>query len=87
MTCIALELKICFLCRSLSLDFILMITFCGINTPDTVSSNMQPKYVTFECCLICIFLQVMFSFGTFILRLEAITLLCTKTLGKLIYPF
>ena len=33
---------------------------------------MQPKYVTFECCFICIFLKLIFSFGTFfILRLEA----------------
>ena len=33
---------------------------------------MQMKYMSFEFCLICILLSVMFSFGTFIiLRLEA----------------
>ena len=33
---------------------------------------MQTKYMSFEFCLICILLSVMFSFGTFfILHLEA----------------
>ena len=36
------------------------------------ASNIQPTYVAFECCLICIFLSVMFSFGAFfILHVEA----------------
>ena len=61
-----------FLSRNLSLEFILLITFRAIDSPDIVSSNIQPKYVTFECCFICIFLYLIFSFGTlFILRLEA----------------
>ena len=61
-----------FLCRNLSLAFILLITFSATDSPDIVLSNIQPKYVTFECCFICIFLYLIFSFGTlFILRLEA----------------
>ena len=31
--------------------FISLITFRAIYSPDIVSANMQPKYVTFECCL------------------------------------
>ena len=61
-----------FLCRNLSLVFILLITFRAIVSPDIGSFNIQPKYVTFECCFICIFFYLIFSFGTlFILRLEA----------------
>ena len=61
-----------FLWRNLSLEIILLITFRAIDSPDTVSSNIQPKDVTFECYFICIFLYLIFSFGTlFILRLEA----------------
>ena len=70
-TCVALDLKIFFLCRNLSLEFILLITFRVIDSSDIVSSNIQPKYVAFGCCFICIFLLLTFSFGTlFILRLE-----------------
>ena len=40
------------LCRNLSLLLILFITFKAIASPDKVSSNSQPEYVTFEYCLI-----------------------------------
>ena len=33
--------------RNLSLEFILLIIFKAIDSPDTVSSNMQPNYMTF----------------------------------------
>ena len=50
----------------------MFITFRAIDSFEIVSSEMQPEYVTFEYCLICIFLELMFSFGTFfILCLEA----------------
>ena len=61
-----------FLCRNLSLEFILWITFRTTDSADIVSSNMHPNYVTFKYCLICMFLWVLFSFGTlFISFLEA----------------
>ena len=61
-----------FLCENLSLEFIVLITFRAIVTRDIVSCNIRPKYVTFDFGLICIFLQVMFSFETFfILNWEA----------------
>ena len=50
--------------RNLNLEFILLITFRAIDSPDIVSFNIQPKYVTFECCFICIFFYLIFSFGT-----------------------
>ena len=40
------------LCRNLSLLLILFITFKAIASPDKVSSNSQPEYVTFEYWLI-----------------------------------
>ena len=38
--------------RNLSLLSILFITFKAIASPDKLLSNSQPKYVTFEYCLI-----------------------------------
>ena len=35
---------------------ILSITFRATDSPHIVSSNMQPKYVIFECCFIFMFL-------------------------------
>ena len=61
-----------FLCRNLNLVLILLINFRNIDCLTFFASNMQPKYVTFECCLIWIVLSVIFSFGAFfILRVEA----------------
>ena len=52
----AQELKILFFsCRNVSPEFIL-ITFRAIDTFDIISSNMQAEYLTFEYCLICVFL-------------------------------
>ena len=42
--------------KGLSIKFILLITFRPIDSPDIVSTNTQHKYVTFECCFLCIFL-------------------------------
>ena len=61
-----------FLCRNLSLVLILFINFRNIDSLTFFASNMQPIYVTLECCLIWIVLSVIFSFGVFfILRVEA----------------
>ena len=59
-----------FLCRNLYLELILLITFRDINSSVIFSSNMQTKFVAFEFCSICIFLYVMFSFGTFLCLLS-----------------
>ena len=40
---------------TISLEFIWLIPFRAIDSPDIVSSNMQPVYVTFECCFILYF--------------------------------
>ena len=46
-------LNICFFCNGiLSLPLILFITFKAIASPGKLPSNSQPKYVTFEYCLI-----------------------------------
>ena len=46
--------------------------FRNIDSLTYFSSNMLATYVTFECCFICIFLSVMFSFGAFfVLPVEA----------------
>ena len=37
--------------KNLNLESILFITCVAIDFPERVSSRMQPKYVTFECCL------------------------------------
>ena len=44
-----------FLCRNLSPVFIVLITFRATESPDSVSSNMQPKHATFECCFIFVY--------------------------------
>ena len=63
-------LNIFFLYRNLSLLLILFITFKAIPSPDKLLSNSQPKYVTFEYCLIltspyCIFRVPIFLFSIF----------------------
>ena len=61
-----------FLCRNVSLVLILFINFRNIDSLTFFASNMQPTYVTLECCLIWIVLSVIFSFGAFfILHVEA----------------
>ena len=48
--------------RNFSLLLILFITESAIISPDSVSSSMNPKYFTLECCLICISPYFIFSF-------------------------
>ena len=73
-----------FLCRNLSPEFILLttftamesillITFAVMESPDSVSSDMQPKHATFECCFIFVyFYNWCLVFGTFFIsHLEA----------------
>ena len=58
--------------RNCSLLLILLITLRAIASPDIVSSIRRPKYLTLECCLICIspyFLLRFYRF--FLLSLEA----------------
>ena len=43
-----------FLYKNLSLLLILFITFKAIDSPERVSSNKQPRYVTVWYCLMCI---------------------------------
>ena len=73
-TCVAKYVKIFFLCNNLSLQLI-----------NIVSSNMQPKHVTFEYYLIYTFFQVVFSFRTVLtLSLEAHSIDLVLSLRKLI---
>ena len=62
-----------FLCRNLSPEFTLLITFRAMDSPDSVSSDMQPKHATFECCFIFLyFYNRCLVFGTFFIsHLEA----------------
>ena len=43
-----------FLYKNLTLLLILFITFKAIDSPERVSSNKQPRYVTVWYCLMCI---------------------------------
>ena len=51
--------------RHFSLLLILFLTKSATNSPDSVSSDMNPKYLTLECSLICISSYLIFSFLTF----------------------
>ena len=77
-----------FLCRNLSLVLILLINFRNIDSLTFFASNIQPTYVAFECCLMCIFLSVMFSFGAFfILRVDVKSVNLVVSLPKWILSF
>ena len=45
----------------LNLEFILFITWMAMDSPERVSSKMQPKYVTLEYCFILMSLYRIFS--------------------------
>ena len=47
--------------RNLNLEFILFITWMAMVSPESVSSKMQPKYVTLDYCFILISLYWMFG--------------------------
>ena len=49
------------LCRNLRREFILSITFKAIDSPETLSFKIHPRYFTFACCLISIPLYTIFK--------------------------
>ena len=61
------------LCKNLSPKFILLVTFRAMESPDSISSDMQPKHATFECCFIFVYFDNWcLVFGTFFIsHLEA----------------
>ena len=47
--------------RNLRREFILLITFKAIDSPERLSSKIHPRYLTFACCLISMPLYTIFK--------------------------
>ena len=51
-----------FRCKNFNLALTLLITLLAIDSPEIVSSGIQPRQVTLECCFIRILSYIISSF-------------------------